>query len=365
MKAVGRLHLPISGIPIGHMSSTADEFDQSFVAKKSMPNEATPPDSPKPESLKPSAAPEIRNPKREVKEAERGRADWFRYYAGFSTGFVEDTINQLDLAPNSLLLDPWLGAGTTAQVTVANGHKFRGYDLNPAMLFVARARLIATESTDDLSARAKNICHFFERTDPTTFGPNPIAHDPLEQWLQPASARAFRYLERTIANEFSNDLPISDEPIWASAGKIQPLSAFFYVALFRTLRHFISKFQSSNPTWVKVSKGKRRIQLSVERIYNRFIREMAHLESALISEPKSMPSIEQSKYIIEQASSTTLPLLSNSIDAVVSSPPYCTRIDYVRATLPELAVIGFPNGAPHQTTTRPDDWNADDLKTIQ
>lgn len=39
--------------------------------------------------------------------------------------------------------------------------------------------------------------------------------------------------------------------------------------------------------------------------------------------------------------STALPLPDASVDAVVSSPPYCTRLDYVKATLPELAVMGL------------------------
>ena len=48
--------------------------------------------------------------------------------------------------------------------------------------------------------------------------------------------------------------------------------------------------------------------------------------------------------VIKRSSSLQLPLSSDSVDAVISSPPYCTRIDYVRATLPELAVIEYPNG---------------------
>jgi hypothetical protein len=35
-----------------------------------------------------------------------------------------------------------------------------------------------------------------------------------------------------------------------------------------------------------------------------------------------------------------MPLKDSSADAVVASPPYCTRIDYVVGTLPELAVLG-------------------------
>jgi hypothetical protein len=41
----------------------------------------------------------------------------------------------------------------------------------------------------------------------------------------------------------------------------------------------------------------------------------------------------------------SLPLADESVDAVVTSPPYCTRIDYFRATLFELAALGIgPDG---------------------
>jgi hypothetical protein len=42
------------------------------------------------------------------------------------------------------------------------------------------------------------------------------------------------------------------------------------------------------------------------------------------------------------ASSENLPVPDQSVDLVLSSPPYCTRIDYGVATSPELAALGFP-----------------------
>ena len=287
----------------------------------------------------------IRNPKRTAGAADDSRAKWFRFYAGFSAGFVEDTINQLDLKPGAILLDPWLGTGTTSEIATAKGYQIRGYDLNPAMLLVARARLLATETADDVATLVKRICHTYERgiLRPETTTKSGI-DDPLEQWLQPASARAFRMLECSVAAAVSNHSCSSTSPIWKNAGQVPPIVAFIYVGLFRTLRHFISKFQSSNPTWVKVSKGNARIQLSIERIYNRFLSEITLMQDALSSETRVMPSVGKRRCIITRASSTKLPLASNSVDVVLSSPPYCTRIDYVRATLPELAVIRFPNG---------------------
>jgi hypothetical protein len=44
---------------------------------------------------------------------------------------------------------------------------------------------------------------------------------------------------------------------------------------------------------------------------------------------------------IRTASSTNLPIDDSVIDFVLTSPPYCTRIDYAVATLPELCIMGY------------------------
>jgi hypothetical protein len=45
--------------------------------------------------------------------------------------------------------------------------------------------------------------------------------------------------------------------------------------------------------------------------------------------------------LIEVASSESLPIGDKSVDFILTSPPYCTRIDYAVATMPELALIGY------------------------
>jgi hypothetical protein len=166
--------------------------------------------------------------------------------------------------------------------------------------------------------------------------------EPLEQWLQPGSARAFRILEQCVETHLTG-LNGSAIPLWRRTGRVSPVLALFYVGLFRTLRSFISDFETSNPTWVKVSNGKR-IHASTDRILARYCKEMQLLMESIAEEEEEFSLISNRRCVIDRASSLNLPLPPNSVDAVISSPAYCTRIDYVRATLPELAVIGHPNG---------------------
>jgi DNA modification methylase len=288
----------------------------------------------------------FRNPKRNRVHEITSRAGWFPYYAGFSVGFVEDVISHLNLPYGASLLDPWLGAGTTTQVGTALGLDVRGYDLNPSMLLVARARTLPTNSVANISTVAESITSSFKKSiDRKRSNWSNVEIDPLEQWLQPNSVYVFRILERTIeTNTLGTDCSATLIPLWRRVGDVSPLLALFYVCLFRTLRHFLTEFKSSNPTWVKIPYGGKRVQLSPDRLLNRFQREIASLVELIRTETTVMPFVRAPSCIIEQASSLKLPLESNSIDAAISSPPYCTRIDYVKATLPELAVIGYPNG---------------------
>lgn len=284
----------------------------------------------------------IRNPKQTSPPGSR--ANWFRYYADFSAGFVEDTVEYLDLPRGATLLDPWLGAGTTAEVATANGFRVRGYDVNPVMLLVSRARTIPTSAAIEIPTLVDSMMRQYKKNLRRLIKPSEAVDDPLQQWLQPASATAFRILERSVEKSLANSNRSPQSPLWRRADQASPILSLFYVALFRSLRHFLSEFQSSNPTWIKVSDGSDRIQLSADRILNRFRKEVGSLLESMKAETEVMPFVGTRTCVINQASSLQLPARSSSIDAAISSPPYCTRIDYVKATLPELALIGYPNG---------------------
>jgi hypothetical protein len=64
----------------------------------------------------------------------------------------------------------------------------------------------------------------------------------------------------------------------------------------------------------------------------------------MLSDAKTEPDnwdLVSADCTISVASSDRLPVRDKSVDFVLCSPPYCTRIDYGVATSPELAVLGF------------------------
>ena len=63
----------------------------------------------------------------------------------------------------------------------------------------------------------------------------------------------------------------------------------------------------------------------------RYLRDRLSLDGELIASNSGA---------FQTASATRLPFPTGLFDAVLTSPPYATRIDYVKGTLPELAVLG-------------------------
>lgn len=68
---------------------------------------------------------------------ESARRQYYRYYAGYNDGFVQDILDRIDIPADGLVVDPWNGAGTTTAAALASGFHARGYDINPAAVLIA------------------------------------------------------------------------------------------------------------------------------------------------------------------------------------------------------------------------------------
>jgi len=280
---------------------------------------------------------ELRNPKLDPKSSY-GKFSWYHYYAGYSPKFVKDALNHLKLPNNSTIMDPWNGSGTTTQIAREMGFSVFGYDINPVMVIVARSKML------DYDAREVLIGHLISVLDTARVysAESFFDEEPLEIWLRPESAIIFRNIERAIQEQLIGDSKYKILYDEKSLNDVSSLAAFFYVGLFRTLRRSLDKFHTSNPTWIKMPSTKNdRVSLLSDQIYDLFGQEVRYMMNAL--SPLSCNAelfSEKTTFQIERASSDSIPLTDGCIDAVISSPPYCTRIDYAVATKPELALLG-------------------------
>jgi DNA modification methylase len=223
--------------------------------------------------------------------AEERRRSLFPYYAGFSGGFVSDVVRSLGLGGEHTILDPWNGSGTTTAVASGLGIASIGIDLNPALLIVAKARQATRR---DISAALSQVASCSKKK-----------------------------LSRDLLRE------ICVEPLRSS------VRSLILVAVFRLVRRRLKakSLLSTNPTWWRFS------NIEVRRAVAAISLPQLATELRVMGEFFGVRPAERGTVRLLNSDLLTAPLQGNSVDAIVTSPPYLTRIDYVKATLPELTVL--------------------------
>lgn len=260
-------------------------------------------------------------PSPKVTSRER-RSAWYAYYAGFSRAFVRRSLEALRLNSPQLVLDPWNGSGTTTAAAVEVGCRAFGVDLNPAMVLVAKGRCLSPASESAAIARAEPLR--------ARSGHPCVDDDPLLSWLTEPSAQAVRSLERSLRAAIPHEG--GGEPDWSQATAADGL---LYTALFRAVRTLVHVPPSSNPAWTKLPVSTLCASGATPQAIDTAFRtslDATRRQAQLVAREPS----------VALADSRALPLPDGSADAVLSSPPYCTRLDYAMATRLELAIMGLP-----------------------
>lgn len=273
------------------------------------------------------------------KQASRDR-QVYPYYAGYSERFVHDALVSLGLSAKHRLLDPWNGTGTTTAAAAKLGIPAVGVDLNPSLLVVANARLLPLNVVRSVEPLCDEIL-----IQAAQAGADSRAEEPLLAWFNPATAAVLRQIERTICQLLVEHSERSTPAGLPEPARFSTLASFFYLALFRTARHFVSPFRSSNPAWIRVVRAPAERIAVQERVLLHFFRSTVKdlLEALTTRGPRS--DAESDSIELIHGDCRRLPLPSGSITTALTSPPYCTRIDYAVTTRPELAVLGFPSEA--------------------
>lgn len=158
--------------------------------------------------------------------------DIYPYYAGYSPKFVFDTLTSFKLKKGSFILDPWNGSGTTTRVASKLGYKSIGFDINPVMVIVSRTHEIDRNSIDSVIPLSKEIEQIAKNCSVCI----DIDKDPLITWMVAKSVTGFRKIEYAVQRlllDYENYVSLSERK---GLSNVSSITAFFYVALFRTLK---------------------------------------------------------------------------------------------------------------------------------
>lgn len=275
---------------------------------------------------------QIHSPKRK-RNLQSGWEGFFPYYAGYSESFAHALLKSARLQPGAVVFDPWNGSGTTVYAAGQIGLKGLGLDINPAMVIVGRARLLYPTEANSLEPLGAKIV---EAAAAESIKYLDDSSDPLLIWFDVRTAKIIRSIEIAIRSHLVGDLP-NDLP--TTLANISHIAAANYIALFALCRELARNFYSSNPTWIRRPRDHESVaRAEYQTIRAMFIEQLRSMAKALAGNNiKITPEIPPAE--IRWADSATRTLPADSVDFVLSSPPYCTRIDYATATRIELAIV--------------------------
>ena len=241
---------------------------------------------------------------------------WYRYTAGFSAEWVESVANEYkqDVDRNDIVvLDPFAGSGTTLLACDKLGVESFGYESHPLVYRIASAKLLWNVNPDIVKRLSEEILVYAES--------NEFA---LEQY--PDIVKKC-YDDHNLVQ--INSLKISLEHLASDEDEFKIVWLGF-VSILRSASH------AGTATWQYVLPNKTKARVS-----SAFVAFEKQIDM-MCDDIRTFQgySLQKKSNLILQDARVPSSLEDNSIDLIITSPPYANNYDYADATRLELSVLG-------------------------
>jgi len=262
---------------------------------------------------------------------------WYRFILSFPPHLVRTYIGKFDLDSRHRVLDPFCGTGTTVVECEKLGVSTFGLESNPIACFASRTKLNWKVDPDGLLHHAQTIAQAATRQ----LNRDGLSEDAgLPLFQNPAVVKA---VLRTISPE-ALDLLLSDSisplPLHKTLVLLEKMEAHrdhrFYdherLALAAGLVNGIGNLHFGP----EVGVGPAKADAPVVSLWLNGIRKMA----ADLRQLQQLPGADAVVYQAD-AREVARVLPPESVDAVITSPPYPNEKDYTRTTRLESVLLGF------------------------
>ena len=259
-----------------------------------------------------------RSPVNFIESMQRPRHRWFPYKEGFSPSFVADFLTKSQSASSGIILDPFVGSGTTALVAGELGLKGIGLDVSPLTTFVAKTKS-SVLNRDELSL-LNSVITDYELSTLSKYAP------------YPSNKTILRYFEPEVFGELHRTKH------YCSELKTDKFRDLFKLAFLNAIEPFSTHRKAGNGVKIKtnyvspIKEGD--CSLSLKNFVTAKLREFAL-------------DIRQTEVFLppefHMASSLSDELDKNveNISCVLTSPPYANCFDYSKIYMSELWLGDF------------------------
>ena len=239
---------------------------------------------------------------------------WFRFSAGFSAGWVEQLIQINDIGKGAKILDPFAGSGTTLLASDMAGVSSVGIEAHPFIFRIAKSKLLWETSIDEFKEKANEI---FENAR-NTFQQVDEYPDLIHRCFPDDTLQKLDALKKSWLT--SKDETAASELIWLAITAILRPSSTAGTAQWQYILPNRKKKVVKDPFYA--------FKMQIEMMANDMFEFQSLLQSSqaevFLSDARYFPEVEQ-----------------NSIDMVVTSPPYANNYDYADAVRFEMSFWGY------------------------
>ncbi len=258
--------------------------------------------------------------------------DWYRFVLSFPPHLVAEFVERLDFQPGHVVLDPFCGTGTTLVECKKLGIASCGIEANPMAHFAGRVKLDWTPDPDGLLSYARGVAaaalHDLEA--------DGIEDDPA--LVQPVTVPLRTLPDEEMAIVLTGSIsPLPLHKVLILRDHIRQARDSRYqdhalLALARELTTSIGNLHFGPEVGVTAPKT----DAPVVALWMAQIKRMAdHLRHL------GRLSGAQATIHCADARNVAQIIEPQSIDAVLTSPPYPNEKDYTRTTRLESVVLGF------------------------
>jgi len=252
---------------------------------------------------------------------------WYRFKEGYSRDLVHLILGFLG-GEISCCLDPFAGSGTTPLACQEVGVRCHSIEVNPFLHHLAKSKLNTQYTLEGFDKAVTQLRHSlttcvnkdFEEPVMSTITERPNS----KKWLFHRSVLQAILALRQCIKELES-----------------PYSDLFVVVLASILTDVGNTIKDGK--CVRYKKGWRENKLTREQVCDLFLRR-AKLFRADIQYVQRQKWVESSNadLCVRGSALEKLPhLTTDSVDAVITSPPYLNSFDYTDVYMPELWTLGF------------------------
>lgn len=272
--------------------------------------------------------------KNKLFHSDRQFHDWYRFVLSFPPQLVRDYIRRFSLTSKNLILDPFCGTGTTLVEAKFEGIPAKRFEANKFAQFASKVKvnwkidpIEMLENAQTIRSRAEAELAKLGLTDSA----DNISFDP-------SSLKRLNHEKQSILLTNS----ISDLPLHKSLVLIEEIERFNGTETYKPLLLALANtvvFKSSNLRFgPEVGVGKLKADAQV---IEPWFEQVAMMSRDLLAVAgHSFPNAE---LVPIDARSVNGHLRKNSIDAIITSPPYPNEKDYTRTTRLESVLLGLVN----------------------